>query len=99
MALQTIKEGVMYKRGRINTDWRQRLFVLNGKQLAYFKGGRHAPSGIIEIKDIRTVTTMAEDGSFQVILPTRTYDIRGDTKQIGQEWIAAIRAAKDSPSA
>lgn len=29
----------MYKRGKINTDWRQRLFVLNGKQLAYFKGG------------------------------------------------------------
>lgn len=38
MSLQTIKEGLMYKRGKINTEWRQRLFVLNGKQLAYFKG-------------------------------------------------------------
>lgn len=38
-ALQTIKEGHLYKRGKINTDWRQRLFVLNGKQLSYFKGG------------------------------------------------------------
>ncbi len=38
MSLQTIKEGYMYKRGKINTEWRQRLFVLNGKQLAYFKG-------------------------------------------------------------
>ena len=39
MSLQTIKEGNLYKRGKINTEWRQRLFVLNGKQLAYFKGG------------------------------------------------------------
>ena len=35
---QTIKEGLLYKRGKINTDWKQRLFILNGKQLAYFKG-------------------------------------------------------------
>ena len=27
---------------------------------------KHAPSGTIEIKDIRMVTNMAEDGSFQV---------------------------------
>ena len=39
MSLQTIKEGHLYKRGKINTEWRLRLFVLNGKQLAYFKGG------------------------------------------------------------
>ena len=39
MSLQTIKEGQLYKRGKINTEWRLRLFVLNGKQLAYFKGG------------------------------------------------------------
>ena len=29
----------MLKKGKINTEWRQRLFVLNGKQLSYFKGG------------------------------------------------------------
>ena len=39
MSLQTIKEGHLYKRGKINTEWRMRTFVLNGKQLAYFKGG------------------------------------------------------------
>ena len=47
MSLQTIKEGTLYKRGKINTEWRQRLFVLNGKQLAYFKGGVSLPTGII----------------------------------------------------
>jgi len=35
---QTVKEGLLYKRGKINTDFQQRLFILNGKQLAYFKG-------------------------------------------------------------
>jgi hypothetical protein len=35
---ETIKEGHLYKRGKINTDWKQRLFILNGKQLSYFKG-------------------------------------------------------------
>ena len=38
-SLQTLKEGTLYKRGKINTEWRQRQFVLNGKQLSYFKGG------------------------------------------------------------
>ena len=38
MSLQTLKEGQLYKKGKINTEWRQRLFILNGKQLAYFKG-------------------------------------------------------------
>ena len=39
MSLQTIKEGQLYKKGKINKEWRQRLFVLNGKRLSYFKGG------------------------------------------------------------
>ena len=43
MSLQTIKEGHLYKRGKINKEWRMRLFVLNGKQLAYFKGGVSEP--------------------------------------------------------
>lgn len=38
-SLQTIKEGMLYKKGKINTEWRHRLFVLNGKNLSYFKGG------------------------------------------------------------
>ena len=38
-SLQTIKEGPLSKRGKINKEWRQRQFVLNGKQLSYFKGG------------------------------------------------------------
>ena len=29
----------MYKRGKINTDWKLRTFVLTARQLAYFKGG------------------------------------------------------------
>ena len=39
MSQQTIKEGQLYKRGKLNTEWRQRLFILNSKQLTYFKGG------------------------------------------------------------
>ena len=35
---QTVKEGQLFKRGKINTDFKQRHFILNGKQLAYFKG-------------------------------------------------------------
>ena len=38
MSLHTMKEGLLFKRGKINTEWRQRLFILNRKQLAYFKG-------------------------------------------------------------
>jgi len=37
--MATLKEGAMYKRGKINTDWKLRTFVLTAKQLAYFKGG------------------------------------------------------------
>ena len=38
-ALITIKEGYVFKRGALNTDWKKRLFVLNQKNLTYFKGG------------------------------------------------------------
>lgn len=37
--MSTLKEGSMYKRGKLNTDWKLRTFVLTSKQLAYFKGG------------------------------------------------------------
>lgn len=29
----------MYKRGKVNQDWKQRTFVLDEKRLCYFKGG------------------------------------------------------------
>ena len=38
MSMSTVKEGPLFKKGKINTEWRERLFVLNKKQLAYFKG-------------------------------------------------------------
>ena len=38
ITMSTVKEGTLFKKGRINTEWRERLFVLNKKQLAYFKG-------------------------------------------------------------
>lgn len=37
--MPTLKEGQMYKRGKVNTDWKQRTFVLDEKRLCYFKGG------------------------------------------------------------
>ncbi|CAI8007089.1 Pleckstrin homology domain-containing family A member 1 [Geodia barretti] len=93
MSLQTIKEGHLYKRGKINTEWRMRTFVLNGKQLAYFKGGKHSPSGIIELKDVRRVTDLNGDGVFRVETPFRTYDIKGETIEEAQGWIKAVREA------
>ena len=50
MSLQTLKEGQLYKKGKINTEWRQRLFILNGKQLAYFKGSVSS-SHLLETSD------------------------------------------------
>ena len=37
--MPTRKEGQMYKRGKVNQDWKQRTFVLDDKRLCYFKGG------------------------------------------------------------
>lgn len=37
--MPTLKEGRMYKRGKVNPDWKQRTFVLDDKRLCYFKGG------------------------------------------------------------
>lgn len=37
--MPTLKEGQMYKRGKVNPDWKQRTFVLDDKRLCYFKGG------------------------------------------------------------
>jgi hypothetical protein len=66
MSLQTLKEGHLSKRGKVNTEYRIRLFVLNRKQLSYFKGGKHTPSGTIELRDVRQVSDLKPDGSFTV---------------------------------
>ena len=36
--MSTIKEGEMFKRGKVNTDWKLRTFILDKKMLSYFKG-------------------------------------------------------------
>lgn len=96
MSQQTIKEGQLYKRGKLNTEWRQRLFILNSKQLTYFKGGKHAPSGIIELKEVRGVSDILQDGTFRIETPVRVFEIRGDTKEEGVGWIESIREARRS---
>jgi hypothetical protein len=63
---KTIKEGMMYKRGAINKDWKLRHFVLNGRQLTYFKGGRSTPSGTIDMKSVIGVLEVESDNSFKV---------------------------------
>ena len=37
--MSTFKEGELYKRGKINTDWKLRTFILDSKMISYFKGG------------------------------------------------------------
>lgn len=92
---QTIKEGLLYKRGKINTDWKQRLFILNGKQLAYFKGSKHCPSGVIELKEVRQISQLQSSNMFTVETPSRIYEIRGDTTEISQAWIDAINNSRE----
>ncbi|XP_065833134.1 pleckstrin-like [Oscarella lobularis] len=93
---KTIKEGNMYKRGVVNTDWKLRKFVLNGKQLHYFKGAKSTPSGTIDLKKIVSVSDMEEDCTFHIVYPGRTYKLRGLTTEAGAEWRDAIAVAQQA---
>lgn len=57
---QTIKEGYLQKRGKINTDWKQRLFILNGKQLAYFKGSVSDKEESVDVEMTVTIAVTKE---------------------------------------
>ncbi|XP_065882867.1 pleckstrin homology domain-containing family A member 1-like [Dysidea avara] len=87
--MATLKEGVMYKRGKINTDWKLRTFVLTAKQLAYFKGGSRSPSGTIELQHIHQVSNV-QDNEFMVVTSVRTFALRGESLTEAQTWRNAI---------
>lgn len=87
--MSTLKEGTMYKRGKINTDWKLRTFVLTPKQLAYFKGGSRSPSGSIELLEIYQVSDLV-DNEFMLSTSSRKYCLRGESLPEGQAWRDAI---------
>jgi hypothetical protein len=75
--MSTIKEGEMFKRGKVNTDWKLRTFILDKKMLSYFKGSRATPAGVINLSEIKEVTPFEDIGEFHVVTDKRTYDFKG----------------------
>ncbi len=95
------KEGLLEKRGKWNTGWKTRHFVLTDDgQLRYFRPGTSAaaapPLGAISLGKA-TVRAGAGDGGRDVIevwVPGRTFVLGAPSRRERDGWLDALLAVK-----
>lgn len=87
------KVGTLEKRGAINTQWKERIFVLAENQLAYFRLGESGSHyrGVIPLNGA-VVASLPEQGEgvFSVVSPQRTYFLRASAKDEAEQWVVQI---------
>ena len=93
-------EGWLWKRGRINTNWKNRFCVLRDGALAYFKErGDRKPAGCVRVAD--SVVLSSEAGAsaasshrvrwcFSVWTAERTFYFGGPDKEAVVEWMKTL---------
>eukprot|EP00299_Pterocystis_sp_00344_P009400 c3946_g1_i1.p1 GENE.c3946_g1_i1~~c3946_g1_i1.p1 ORF type:complete len:439 (+),score=74.66 c3946_g1_i1:45-1361(+) len=92
------RAGWMSKKGNVNKAFQRRFFVLEGLTLSYFKQeGDGTPAGTISLGAGWQVKT--KDNVTISLVPSspneRTYVLKAESAQSGQEWVEALRDAID----
>jgi hypothetical protein len=94
----SIREGFLKKKGVVNLAWKKRYMVLLPHQLAYYdekpKAADAAPKGFMRLGAILKVEHHSSDSKtdfkFDVVTPTRIYQLQADSVQDMDAWIASI---------
>ena len=80
--------------------WKRRWFVLRPAHLAYYKtSAEYQLHRLLELQDVHTCTPVAlkrREHTFGVVTATRTYYLQAESQQSAQDWVAAIREAKEA---
>ncbi|XP_031566942.1 uncharacterized protein LOC116301912 [Actinia tenebrosa] len=91
-------EGVLEKAGkRFFEGFRKRWFILEGKDLSYYKAPETTEQNLLGIIDMTRVKSVVPfkmiNNSFQINTSTRTYTFTAPSSQSLTEWISVLRQA------
>eukprot|EP01130_Rhizamoeba_saxonica_P010303 TRINITY_DN4218_c0_g1_i1.p1 TRINITY_DN4218_c0_g1~~TRINITY_DN4218_c0_g1_i1.p1 ORF type:complete len:403 (+),score=109.42 TRINITY_DN4218_c0_g1_i1:88-1296(+) len=97
------KDGYLHKRGKANTSWKQRWFVLKNSLLFYFTNQEEdTPLGTIELKGSKCLPVAVDDKSvaenkYKFVIETkkRTYYLYASEREEQIAWITRIRASSE----
>jgi hypothetical protein len=100
-----VKEGYLYKRGKLNTQWKQRWFRLTGSRLSYYNdcNPTTGENGHINVVDaiirmeradaMPRVRGAKREWLFSIDSPSRVYQLKADTPSEMIAWINLLKAA------
>ncbi|XP_057214368.1 pleckstrin homology domain-containing family A member 1 isoform X1 [Triplophysa rosa] len=95
-----IKAGYCVKQGAVMRNWKRRYFILDDKNLSYFKSDmEREPLRLILLKEINKVQeckqrdVMMRDNLFELVTTSRTFYIQSDSPEEMHGWIKAISGA------
>ncbi|XP_056626871.1 pleckstrin homology domain-containing family A member 1 isoform X2 [Triplophysa dalaica] len=95
-----IKAGYCVKQGAVMRNWKRRYFILDDKNLSYFKSDmEREPLRPIPLKEINKVQeckqrdVMMRDNLFELVTTSRTFYIQSDSPEEMHGWIKAISGA------
>ena len=97
----TVREGFLYKTGKVRTAWKRRYFILKPQVLFYFDdqpSGTTEPLGVIELVGStcsRAESTEIGQHRFDIATPSRVYRLYAITPDEMQEWMGTIKLCSD----
>lgn len=82
--------GILYKRGAVNTSYRDRYFILEEGRLFYFKNSKALQA--ISYIDIEHsyIRNMGGDLTFDIVTPGRTYYLSAPDFENKMQWLLAL---------
>eukprot|EP00164_Ancoracysta_twista_P012231 GFYU01019148.1.p1 GENE.GFYU01019148.1~~GFYU01019148.1.p1 ORF type:complete len:123 (-),score=15.06 GFYU01019148.1:43-411(-) len=95
-----LKQGWLYKKGKVVKNWKRRYFVLlSNRQMQYFeKDNTEVPKGTINLNVPNIDVSPSKDKeaqsrglAFDIVTPARTYVICADDQQSYDEWFHLLQ--------
>lgn len=89
--------GYLQKRGKHNTSWRLRWFVLKSGKLFYYKSHKHPrPTDSISIPDAvirydKKATNKEIKNQFQILTKDRCFYLKAETQDSMMDWVIVLK--------
>ena len=94
------KEGILLKRGKMNTAFKKRWFQLLHGQLSYHKHSFEPPCGVIPVSQLQRVQLLVQQQppELHLEIPGRVFVIRSPSNAASElrDWGTAIRDAQQT---
>jgi hypothetical protein len=90
------REGWLTKLGSSIKNWKRRWFILKEDTLSYYRvRGDSTPAGVINLSlaTVRRIKDTKKANLFEIITPTRIYQIYADHPEALNDWLNYINTA------